>query len=694
MINNNPLRNLVYFVLVSLLASCAILALGFYSSSVVSDGLFRAWRPSGAKNVLWFLGALALAIVILDRLSLQRKGLVIGAALWLILLYGIGAVAAVALFLAACVAIGDVFTRNLADTEHGPLVRTLVNFPLGMVIVMAVVGLLAHFPVNNRITYVIMMSAPVILHFSPVKNMISEVSVFFKGPRIPASQYYAGAVLFAVMALNSVYSAFPEVGHDALVKHLMIPMQVQIQGRWDFDPSAFLFAPLPYGSTWIFSILNVIAGEQAVKLLTFSTTIVIAMLLTNMLMQRAQSSIGYLMSAVCMASPICFTTSQWLFPETFLAVFSLGAFVVLVSKSSCTDTAMVCAFAILAGGCVAVKLHGVLLCVPLIAGMLFLLWKRCTRRQVIARTCLIIVIVATIGGPPYFYSLFATGNPVFPFFNGIFKSPFYPSTNFVDARWIGKITWDLLYQLTFHSDRFGELFDGAFGFQHLVLLPAGFIATLGRGDIGARMALFVSAAYALGVLINTQYIRYVFPIYPLLAIVEVEALILLMRWFGIRMFAFLTAGGLVIGNLVFLATGCYMLGSFEIERLFTPLGRELYVMTHAPIRYANDVINTISGSNARVMYIGPSFGAGLHGKPIYVQWYNPSLNSALSAIQTPGQFEQILASQKVTHVISVCCHGHEKLERITKDVLAREWKLIFHLRGVELYERPRSYPRQ
>src|SRR3989304_5922643 len=55
-----------------------------------------------------------------------------------------------------------------------------------------------------------------------------------------------------------------------------------------------------------------------------------------------------------------------------------------------------------------------------------------------------------------------TGNPVFPFFNKVFQSFYYPAVNFDSASIFGKgLTWDILYRSTFESGKYLEANAGA-----------------------------------------------------------------------------------------------------------------------------------------------------------------------------------------------------------------------------------------
>jgi len=673
-----------YLTIIIFLSSLGVLVTGFVNTSVISEGLLKAWRAGGPERMLWFIGVLTVLIVLADRLSFQIKGLVVGTICWLMIIYGLGPVAAVAFFFVSAVAIGDFFTKEFLEPDWNFLDRSLVSFVVGTAAIMALIQVLAHFPVNNRITYLLILGAPLIFNFASIKDLWAGLNRFFEGPRPAPRDYYSGAVLFLVLALHSVYAAFPEVGHDALVNHLMIPCQMEQLGKWEYDPSQNLFAVIPYGSTWIYSVMYILSGEAAVKLLNFVTVGATILLLISELRKHIPASLAFLVAGFLLATPVSFTLSQWLFPETLLTAFVLGGFLISVRSGSVINVMGILAFSLCVGAALAVKLYGLIICGALVTLVLLRFYKELPIRSWFLYTSAMAGVILVVGAKPYLYGYLATGNPVFPFFNKIFASPFYPSVNFVDGRWIGHASWDLLYKLTFDSHVFGELYNGAFGFQHLLLLPAGILVTLIRGSLVSRSAVFVSAVYLSAVLFNTQYIRYLYPIFPLLTLVETEALKDILHLPKLRWISFLTAVGLTTGNLIFLATGCHMLGGFQIKAVLNSEAREDYVKAHNPVRHVNDVINVLAGRNTKVMYVAAPFGAGLHGRPVYTNWYNPILNKQLARMSEPEQFRELMRTERITHV--VISRDQVDQNKAFLDFLHEEGTVIFTMGDVKLYE--------
>lgn len=127
-----------------------------------------------------------------------------------------------------------------------------------------------------------------------------------------------------------------------------------------------------------------------------------------------------------------------------------------------------------------------------------------------------------VGGSSYAYALWVTGNPLFPFYNAVFKSPYYPLENFRDLKWMAGISWRSLWDLTFQTERYGQFYPGAAGIAMLALLPA-LLVDAARRPAPRWLLLW---AFAIGWLVffHMQYLRYIFPALSVLAVLGVVAL--------------------------------------------------------------------------------------------------------------------------------------------------------------------------
>jgi len=159
------------------------------------------------------------------------------------------------------------------------------------------------------------------------------------------------------------------------------------------------------------------------------------------------------------------------------------------------------------GAALSVKLMAVAFIAPAAAIACFTVARRKQVRAAVPAAMLLLVFAA----PPYLYAWWKTGNPVFPFANSVFRSPYFPKTSLIDARYNEPLTWKTPYEATFRSSHFYEGRNGSFGFQYfLLLLPAAIL--MSRRAPRALLGIAVSASFMLlAILPNLRYL------YPALA---------------------------------------------------------------------------------------------------------------------------------------------------------------------------------
>lgn len=113
----------------------------------------------------------------------------------------------------------------------------------------------------------------------------------------------------------------------------------------------------------------------------------------------------------------------------------------LVNRETAGSKEQMLYVALLSGICFAMKLTNVVAMVPLV---LLYLWIN--RKKLSAKILGIGTMLACIPPLPYLlYSYFSTGSPVYPFYNTIFRSTYYPLQNFKDARWGPQGFWQTIF---------------------------------------------------------------------------------------------------------------------------------------------------------------------------------------------------------------------------------------------------------
>jgi hypothetical protein len=300
----------------------------------------------------------------------------------------------------------------------------------------------------------------------------------------------------------------------------------------------------------------------------------------------------------------------------------------------------------------AVKLHGAVAALPCAAIAVMRLDYRALGQSGWLALGATALTTAALGLSQYAYAWYETGNPVFPMMNDVFRSPLWFTTAFEDARWQGHVTWDLLYQMTFHSDAFMECFAGAMGFVFIALLLPGIVATVLIPRREPIIALVVAATYLAVVLPQVQYIRYLYPVMPLLMVPCMHGLALIGARVWGRVAGAAVAGAVVILGLYVLPSGGWTLRDADLRAAYDPTVRHAMLMNQVPTRLATEAVNAIGPGLPRVLYGGEPYGALLRGTPIYTNWYNRALQAALRNAADMVAVTAALDAQRPDYVVA------------------------------------------
>lgn len=255
----------------------------------------------------------------------------------------------------------------------------------------------------------------------------------------------------------------PSVGYDDNAGHLYLPSQLMADGYYHLDFSTQAFAL----NAWMMNVLN---GIAAVLALDFSRPAV------NALWLALLAVFTFRLARTAGAD------GRW----AWCAVLLVGTFPLTLYYGSVMQVDLACGVVFAALLVQLVQAHrehqpGPWLAAIYIGGMLGLkpsnaFWLLLPLAWIIyselrqgrfGRLVKLGLVAAVTGLSSYVYALLLTGNPVFPLYNSIFKSPYFPLEDFKDTRWLAGMQWDTPWLLTFRSMDYMEAAPGAMGF----LLP-------------------------------------------------------------------------------------------------------------------------------------------------------------------------------------------------------------------------------
>ncbi|MDE2422943.1 MAG: glycosyl transferase [Betaproteobacteria bacterium] len=556
-------------------------------------------------------------------------------------------------FVFSALILGDAVLPVLGDRTKSK--NCLIALLIGAGIYGTVVGLIAHFPVSYPGVYGAALALPILIWQEKAKSYLLGFWGVFSKKSVDSEKTDKLGVAVAVVGLiHFVVALMPELGHDALAMHLFIPSHMATRHQWGFDADTYVWAVMPMLGDWIFSVGYLLGGETATRLINVGFIFLLALLVRELVSWAGGSTKGAQWAAlIFLSSPLTFTESSSLFIESVWSSFVVSGTLLLCRLDDGAIEAkskLLIAGVLLGFGAAAKAVTLTILPVlALIALWHYKFWRISTKPSNWLVAVSLFLLVALI---PYITAWRLTGNPVFPFFNGIFKSTYYPPVNFDSASVFGKgLTWDVLYRATFNSSKYLEATAGVPGFQWLLLFLPSSLMLVATKQLRGIALLVIGVLIVAVVFQSVSYLRYVFPAWVILAAVmglvlgniSSEVKLVKVVWGGA------TIGAVALNLLFFSASAFYR--DFPLSSILDKSQRNQYLQNRLPIRNVVELVNRLNVSRSPVAVFSNPLSAGLEADALYSNWYNFHFQNEINAAGTVDTLASTLFRRGVDYVI-------------------------------------------
>lgn len=520
-------------------------------------------------------------------------------------------------------------------------------------------GILAHFPINTAGLYGVLIIIPILIF----RNNISELKEILIKPASPNSRLAGVAFTFCIIIFNlKVY--MPEVGHDALVTHLFIPSHMASLGKWSFNVELYSFAVMPLLGDWIYSITYITAGEYGARLTNFIFILIICKLIYMMVFELSQSKTYSLLAALLfLATPITYLEVSTLYIESIWTAFIIAAMYELFRCLNNKEFSCSAELAGLLGGfSLATKAVSFTVLPSFIPIILFI--KYINRNNFSLLKFILFSLLA--GSTPYITALILTSNPVYPFFNGVFKSDFYPHQNF-DASFYSKgLNFNFFYEFVFETSKYLEAKKYGGGFEWIFLfIPTLFLAILKKN--AKLLLLFISFLLSIYLtFLNIAYLRYIYPCYAILMVAIGFSLSLIKNYIIRAIYIFLALITIVFNIYFINNAGWY--GDIDISLLMDSSKRDAYLIKRVPIRLAVDLINNLNKSQDPVFVYASPLVAGINSDVIYPNVYNWKMADFISKVKSSYDLLDEFNRQNIKYLVIDNKHGDSSIRSMISNV--------------------------
>ena len=472
---------------------------------------------SGEVRQMWRMFGVALALALataLVRPVVAHRWLTVALGVWMILVFGPGASVAVAFLAIAASAIGARLLRAAAATQFD----LFEAISAGAVAIVAVVGATAALKWHWPAVYALILSAATFACRRDARTLGAAVAAWWSPRRVAPSRgaLMSLALLAATLAVHVVVAAKPEVGHDALAMHLEVATEMSRDHRFAFDVKTRAWAVMPLGADWLYAIAYQLAGESAAKLANLGAFLLVLGLIAKLAaVDGGARALPAALAALFASMPVAFAETGTLFIENYwtaLLLASAAAAERALRKRS-VGWAIACLW--FSAGAMQAKVPALFWIAPLLVMVAWSLRDRVG--TLTAREFVAIAVAGTVLVWPYVNAWFRTGNPVFPFLNGIFRSPLGDvGETFMNPLYTAPLTWRTWYDLVVDSGHYLEGSGGALGIHWLILFPAVFLL-LPRSRVSSTVPwLALALAFSIAVFVQQSYLRYLYPAFALL----------------------------------------------------------------------------------------------------------------------------------------------------------------------------------
>ena len=648
--NRSPLD--VVLVLLLLASGLAVTGYGFWQQDW--PGALPTKNLGQAAGYLYFIAGAASVIAMAAKFvrfghaaTTVLLGLLIA-----VLAGGVWPLLAVAFQLGASFSLGHLVLRFFSppDSALDRVYRILV----GASVYATLVGIGAHFKVNYAWVYLLALAFPLVVARAHMTRLLKATLDQLVERRDGRQFELEASLLGAIVLLYFAMAFLPELSHDPLAMHLLVPAGMAANHAWNFDPSLYVWTFMPMLADWSFTIAYVFAGESAARLVNLGFLLICVAFVREFVFMLGGRRRGANWAALLvLTTPLTLLVGCSLYVETYWSACLLAGILWVFRAVYAPNTYQ---FGLVPGaiglGFAAAAKSVALPYMPLLA--LPVIHRIKMLRSGTFRLALLVGAGAflVLGAWPYALAFFKTGNPVFPFFNSLFESPLFRISDFNNTEFNESLSWNLPYLLVFFAERFGTHGLGGAGFQWLTLALPAFATLL---FLRAKQAVILYVIAILGGVAVFQfqtYLRYIFPVILLLGVVIGLSISHCRQRHRVLHGAMLISAALTVAlNLLYLGSATAKYRDVPVLQSFHSTSEDQLIRSRAPTRKAVELINVVNPQHYPVAILASPTVAGIDAQPLFASWYNPAFVREIRQGNSPGAVLETLRRYRAKYLI-------------------------------------------
>jgi len=594
-----------------------------------------------------------LAIAFLER---QRPGIAValGVLAVAVALFGPATVLTVLLIVLDAWLVGEAVLRAVARRagERAPIDASAATVG-GFAIAIGLAAVSGRLDVHYSIAYAGLLMLPILLSARRLPELLGHAAALLvaRTPRTTSERIWL-ALLAAVIVMHLFIVVKPEVGFDAQTMHLQFAHLIAAHHAWPHDVTRWAWAVMPLGADWMFALGYLLDGEAGARLLNLAFGVLAGRLLYQLIRSGAGPLPALVGVTLFASAPLAYLVTGSLFSETLWCAFLLATLTCALAWLRTRSPVALAALYLAAAGALQTKAISLLWLAPLGVWLLIaargaaLRWPTWPLR-------LTVIGALVIGVWPYANAAWTTGNPLFPFFNSVFRSPlFETSASFENIAYrVPLMPWTP-WALVMDSGTYLEGAPGAAGLQWLLLIPIIAVAFVLRRRRPLQWAcIALAAAFFVLVFVQQAYLRYLLPALLVAAAAGGWALQDLPDRRAVRMAVTLAGALLIAVNLRLMYTASWVNAQVCRRCAFDEQARRQYVAQYAPLRIVSEWLNA-NVPNGRVGFflLDPS-PAGYVGYSRAWSWHDTAAFKPLTEARDADDILAVARRFGLTHVV-------------------------------------------
>ena len=386
--------------------------------------------------------------------------------------------------------------------------QILVSFSLGFGLIGYFIWLTSFYNFSYKSLYLILSFFMIYIRKDILLNYISLLRKSFI--EIYKSNYLLFIIVIIFFCFYLIAALSPINGHDALTKHIAIPLKILQYNHYDYNIIESIvfgdYALLPH---MVFTYILSLGGIKSIVII-----ILLISFLTLAILLRLSSFIVKdnffinLVALTYLTVPLIFGSSTRLMVDMF-PVFFIITSILIIQYTYYLKTNII-GIGLLFGLALFSKQVAAFIIIPLTIYILFqYIYKGFFKyKRLIFILFIAIVLALVIFLPPLLLVWYKTGNPFFPYMNGVFHSLYFTQDSFKDPfKNLLGFDFQSLYSIVFHTHQNIEMIDGGLGY-YLLLLPFAILVSLVKRNKRLFLLIFIAlVGYAISIQL-TYNIRY------------------------------------------------------------------------------------------------------------------------------------------------------------------------------------------